>query len=114
MITGLPWDQWNCPILKQTWIWTVAFGVCIYPLVLLRSMSSISFASQAGNYVLIAVLIIVITYGAIYNHFHIDVSMLWPRKYLEIADMFGVICFSMGVAFIGLSSRVCVIFILYL
>ena len=70
-------------------------------------MSSISFASQAGNYVLIIVLVIVITYGAIYNHFHIDMSMLWPRKYFEIADMFGVICFSMGVAFIGLSSRVC-------
>lgn len=99
--------------MKQTWIWTVAFGICIYPLVLLRSMSSISFASQAGNYVLIAVLIIVITYGAIYNHFHIDASMLWPRKYFEIADMFGVICFSMGVAFIGLSSRVWEIIIHY-
>lgn len=69
-------------------------------------MSSISFASQAGNYVLIAVLVIVLAYGAIYNHFHIDASMLWPRKYFEIADMFGVICFSMGVGFIGLSSRV--------
>ena len=107
LITGLPWEQWHIPILHEKWVWTIIFAVFIYPLVLLRSMSSISFASQAGNYVLIAVLIIVLTYGAIYNPFKIDVSMLWPRKYYEIADMFGVICFSMGVAFIGLSSRVC-------
>lgn len=32
--------------------------------------------------------------------------MLVPRSYMEIANMFGVICFSMGVAFVGLSSQV--------
>ena len=49
---------------------------------------------------------IVIIYGALHNKPSIALSMLWPTNMMELANMFGVICFSMGVAFIGLSSRV--------
>ena len=116
MIAGLPWSDWHCPLGNNVLVWTGLFALCIYPIVLLRSMrcafarnltrSSISFASQAGNYILIAVMVVVIIYGILYNKPSLDLSMLWPRKYMEIANMFGVICFSMGVAFVGLSSRV--------
>lgn len=51
-------------------------------------------------------MIVVIVYGAINNKPTISVDMLAPRSYMEIANMFGVICFSMGVAFVGLSSQV--------
>ncbi|KAK8816748.1 hypothetical protein WA577_002146 [Blastocystis sp. JDR] len=105
MIAGLPWSDWHFPLGNNVLFWTGLFALCIYPIVLLRSMSSISFASQAGNYILIAVMVVVIIYGILYNKPSLDLSMLWPRKYMEIANMFGVICFSMGVAFVGLSSR---------
>lgn len=116
MIAGLPWADWHFPLGNSNYFWTGLFALCIYPIVLLRSMrhafrasftpSSISFASQAGNYILILVMIVVILYGILYNKPSIELAMLWPRKYMEIANMFGVICFSMGVAFVGLSSRV--------
>ena len=51
-------------------------------------------------------MIVVIVYGALNNKPTISVDMLVPRSYMEIANMFGVICFSMGVAFVGLSSQV--------
>lgn len=51
-------------------------------------------------------MIVVIVYGALHNKPDFSVSMLWPRNVMDIANMFGVICFSMGVAFVGLSSRV--------
>ena len=103
MIAGLPWSDWHFPLGNNVLFWTGLFALCIYPIVLLRSMrcafarnltrSSISFASQAGNYILIAVMVVVIIYGILYNKPSLDLSMLWPR-------------FSMGVAFVGLSSRV--------
>lgn len=51
-------------------------------------------------------MIIVIVYGAIHNKPSFALRMLWPQDIMGIANMFGVICFSMGVAFVGLSSRV--------
>ncbi|KNB43017.1 hypothetical protein JH06_3237 [Blastocystis sp. subtype 4] len=105
MLANLPWIIWKFPLGKFTWFWTLIFGVLILPLVLLRSMGSISFASQAGNYILILVMIIVIVYGAIHNKPSFALRMLWPQDIMGIANMFGVICFSMGVAFVGLSSR---------
>lgn len=106
MLSGLPWDLVHFSYGKNTLFWTLIFGVCIYPLVLLRTMGSISFASQAGNYILMGVMIIVILYGILTYKPSFTVSMLWPSDYIEIANMFGVICFSMGVAFVCLSSRV--------
>lgn len=51
-------------------------------------------------------MIVVIVYGAIHNKPTFALAMLWPQNVMDIANMFGVICFSMGVAFVGLSSRV--------
>ena len=106
MLSDLQWESFHFSLGKNTLFWTIAFGVCIYPLVLLRTMSAISFASQAGNFILIFVMICVILYGILHNKPSFTVSMLWPNDYLEIANMFGVICFSMGVAFVSLTSRV--------
>ena len=106
MLSDPHWEVFNFKWGKNILFWTIAFGVCIYPLVLLRTMSAISFASQAGNYILLFVMVCVILYGILHNKPSFAVAMLWPSDYLEIANMFGVICFSMGVAFVSLSSRV--------
>ena len=106
MLADLQWETFKFSLGKSTLFWTVVFGVCIFPLVLLRTMGAISFASQAGNYILLFVMVCVILYGILSNKPSFSVSMLWPSDYLEIANMFGVICFSMGVAFVSLSSRV--------
>lgn len=106
MLSDLHWELLGFSWGKKILFWTVLFGVCIYPLVLLRTMSAISFASQAGNFILLFVMCCVILYGILHNKPSFSVSMLWPSDYLEIANMFGVICFSMGVAFVSLSSRV--------
>lgn len=95
----------DCPI------WCIDRSSCSSPfngvfLCIILHSRSISFASQAGNYILILVMIVVIVYGALHNKPDFSVSMLWPRNVMDIANMFGVICFSMGVAFVGLSSRV--------
>ena len=50
-------------------------------------------------------MIIVIVYGAIHNKPSFALRMLWPQDIMGIANMFGVICFSMGDAVVGWSSR---------
>ena len=86
MIAGLPWSDWHFPLGNNVLFWTGLFALCIYPIVLLRSMrcafarnltrSSISFASQAGNYILIAVMVVVIIYGILYNKPSLDLHAL--------------------------------------
>ncbi|KAK8805875.1 hypothetical protein WA158_002531 [Blastocystis sp. Blastoise] len=105
LLSGFDWESMGLSFLSNSIVWAVIFFIIACPLSLIHSLSSLGIVSQIGNVVLALSVIIVIIYGGVTYGFHYDNAMWLPRNPLSIANIFGVLCFSLGVAFIGASSH---------
>ncbi|KAK8805883.1 hypothetical protein WA158_002539 [Blastocystis sp. Blastoise] len=106
LLSGFEWDVWGFPLGKSSYFWAAIFFIIAAPLSCIRSLSSLSFVSQIGNVMLLASMVLVMVYGGVTYGFHYDNAMWLPRNPLSIANIFGILCVNLAVAFIGASSKV--------
>lgn len=106
MIAKLPWDKAGMPLLSNQKFCVLIVTLILVPVILLRDMTSLSFASLLGNIAIISCVIIVIVYGLIYNEKSV---MMEDVKWVEtsisgLSKLYGTLLFSFGVVFVTLPT----------
>ena len=99
------------------WFWGIVYCVLAIPLALLKNLKALAVPSMMGNIFIVTVSLIVIMFGSISSSLtpsfgiwkyglQIDKEHLLWNTPLDLAKLFGVICYSLGVAVIGPTSYV--------
>ena len=118
LLAGLNWKQWGLEFFSNKWFWCVVYFFLACILALLKDLRALAKPSQMGNFFIITVSIIVImceqssqlihSYGICSFGLHIDTKNLMWTTPLDLAKLFGVVCYSLGIAVIGPTSYVLV------
>ena len=118
LLAGLNWKQWGLEFFSNKWFWGVVYFFLACILALLKDLRALAKPSQMGNFFIITVSIIVImceqssqlihSYGICSFGLHIDTKNLMWTTPLDLAKLFGVVCYSLGIAVIGPTSYVLV------
>ncbi|KAK8800339.1 hypothetical protein WA171_004972 [Blastocystis sp. BT1] len=104
LLAGLNWKQWGLEFFSNKWFWGVVYFFLACILALLKDLRALAKPSQMGNFFIITVSIIVIIYGICSFGLHIDTKNLMWTTPLDLAKLFGVVCYSLGIAVIGPTS----------
>lgn len=106
----------NDSIFSKMWFWGIVYCVLAIPLALLKNLKALAVPSMMGNIFIVTVSLIVImfvfpfsltcSFGIWKYGLQIDKEHLLWNTPLDLAKLFGVICYSLGVAVIGPTSYV--------
>ena len=108
----------NDSIFSKMWFWGIVYCVLAIPLALLKNLKVLAVPSMMGNIFIVTVSLIVImfafcffsplmsSFGIWKYGLQIDKEHLLWNTPLDLAKLFGVICYSLGVAVIGPTSYV--------
>lgn len=94
----------NDSIFSKMWFWGIVYCVLAIPLALLKNLKALAVPSMMGNIFIVTVSLIVIIFGIWKYGLQIDKEHLLWNTPLDLAKLFGVICYSLGVAVIGPTS----------
>ncbi|KAK8799492.1 hypothetical protein WA158_006041 [Blastocystis sp. Blastoise] len=105
-LSGYLWKKVGFTLGRDPKLWAGVFFVITLPLVLFRSLSSLSIVSIVGSAIFIVSCIVVLIYGDItYGWDNVDELTFNFGNIFNYASIWGTMCFCLCVAFIAPSAR---------